>query len=73
MFAHLPLSLLQTSQDVWDVCWAEDNPELVALMEKGRMYVLRGGAPEEPVASSGYLAAFKDLEVRCCELGYCAA
>jgi hypothetical protein len=43
--------------------WAEDNPELLALMERGRMYVLRGGAPEEPVASSGYLAAFKDLEV----------
>jgi hypothetical protein len=43
--------------------WAEDNPELIALMEKGRMYVLRGGAPEEPVASSSYLAAFKDLEV----------
>lgn len=51
-------------QDVWDVLWADDNPDLVALMEKGRMYVLRGGEPEEPVACGGYLAAFGDLEAR---------
>lgn len=52
-----------TPQDVWDMRWADDNPDLVALMEKGRMYVLRSGAPEEPVASTGHLASFKDLEV----------
>ena len=51
-------------QDVWGMLWASDNPDLVALMEKGRMYVLRGGTPEEPVTSSGTLAAFNDLEVR---------
>lgn len=50
-------------QDVWDVCWAEDDPSLVALMEKGRMVVLRGGAPEEPVATSAHLAAFRELQV----------
>lgn len=32
-------------------------------MEKGRLYVLRGTAPEEPVASNGHLAAFNNLEV----------
>ncbi|KAI8474040.1 MAG: intraflagellar transport protein [Monoraphidium minutum] len=51
-------------RDVWGVLWARDNPDLVALSEKGRLYVLRGGAPEEPVASIGYIAAFTDLEVR---------
>jgi WD repeat-containing protein 35 len=52
-------------QDVWDLCWAEDNPELLAIMEKGRMYVLRGMDPEEPVNSSACLAEFKDLQVCC--------
>eukprot|EP00775_Hariotina_reticulata_P008215 gene8215-8407_t len=51
-------------KDVWDLCWAEDNPELLAIMEKGRMYVLRGVDPEEPVTSSACLAEFKDLQVR---------
>lgn len=51
-------------QDVWDMCWAADNPELLAIMEKGRMYVLRGMDPEEPVNSSASLAAFSDLQVR---------
>jgi hypothetical protein len=50
-------------QDVWDLCWASDNPELLALMEKGRMYVLRGSDPEEPVNSSACLAGFSDLQV----------
>ena len=36
--------------------WAEDNPELCAIMEKGRMYVFRGLEPEEPVASTASLA-----------------
>jgi hypothetical protein len=61
-----PCTLVGCTQDVWGMLWAEDNPDLVALMEKGRLYVLRGGAPEEPVASSGYLAAFRDLEVCVC-------
>ena len=29
-------------KDVWDVRWAEDNPELFAMMEKTRMYVFKG-------------------------------
>ncbi|KAF8068393.1 Wdr35 [Scenedesmus sp. PABB004] len=52
------------AQDVWDLCWASDNPELLAVAEKGRMLVLRGEAPEEPVPSSAYLAAFSDLQAR---------
>jgi WD repeat-containing protein 35 len=26
-------------KDVWDVRWADDNPELFAMMEKTRMYI----------------------------------
>jgi WD repeat-containing protein 35 len=54
---------MRSAQDVWDLCWASDNPELLALMEKGRMYVLRGTDPEEPVNSSACLAGFSDLQV----------
>uniref|UniRef100_A0A0P4W8W7 WD repeat-containing protein 35 n=1 Tax=Scylla olivacea TaxID=85551 RepID=A0A0P4W8W7_SCYOL len=51
-------------KDVWDMCWAQDNPELFAMMEKTRMYVFRNMDPEEPIASSGYLCNFQDLEIR---------
>lgn len=46
------------------MCWAADNPELLALMEKGRLLVLRGEEAEEPVPSTACLAAFSDLQVR---------
>ncbi|KAK7794863.1 hypothetical protein R5R35_002889 [Gryllus longicercus] len=51
-------------KDVWAMCWASDNPELLAIMEKTRMYVLRDLEPEEPIQSSGYICQFKDLEIR---------
>ena len=51
-------------RDVWDIKWAEDNAEMVAICEKAKMVIFRGEVAEEPVASSGYLARFKDLEVR---------
>jgi WD repeat-containing protein 35 len=51
-------------RDVWDVKWAEDNAEMVCIMEKTKMVILRDEAAEDPVVSSGYLARFKDLEVR---------
>ncbi|XP_076282876.1 intraflagellar transport protein Oseg4 [Lasioglossum baleicum] len=52
-------------KDVWAMCWAEDNPTLLAIMEKTRMYVLREFDPEEPISCSGYICSFKDLEIRC--------
>ena len=51
-------------KDVWDVRWAEDNPELFAMMEKTRMYVFKGLVAEEPVLSSAYICSFSDLEIR---------
>ncbi|XP_069691691.1 WD repeat-containing protein 35 isoform X2 [Periplaneta americana] len=51
-------------KDVWAMKWASDNPELLAIMEKTRMYVLRGLEPEEPILSSGYICSFQDLEIR---------
>lgn len=50
-------------KDVWDIKWADDNPELFAMMEKTRMYIFRNLGPEEPIQSSGYLCKFSDLEV----------
>lgn len=46
-------------KDVWAMKWASDNPELLAIMEKTRMYVLRGLEPEEPILSSGYICSFQ--------------
>lgn len=33
-------------KDVWDMKWANDNPDLFAVMEKTRMYVFRNLDPE---------------------------
>lgn len=52
-------------KDVWAITWARDNPQLLALMEKTRMYVLRGADPEEPISCSGYICNFEDLEITC--------
>nr|XP_012150631.1 PREDICTED: WD repeat-containing protein 35 isoform X2 [Megachile rotundata] len=52
-------------KDVWAMCWAQDNPALLAIMEKTRMYVLREFDPEEPISCTGYICSFQDLEIRC--------
>ena len=31
---------------MWDLKWAEDNPDLFAMMEKTRMYIFKGTEPE---------------------------
>ncbi|KAF4666111.1 WD repeat domain 35 [Perkinsus chesapeaki] len=41
-----------------------DHSDLLAVMEKSRMYVLRGMEPEEPVASEAYIYGFTDLQIR---------
>lgn len=51
-------------KDVWDMKWADDNPDLFAMMEKTRMYIFRNMEPEEPILSAGYICSFKDLEIR---------
>nr|XP_009858071.1 WD repeat-containing protein 35 [Ciona intestinalis] len=51
-------------KDAWDMKWADDNPELIAIMEKTRMYIFRGLDPEEPLQCSGYICDFSDLEIR---------
>lgn len=35
------ISLFLSTQDTWDMRWADDNPELFAVMEKTRMYMFR--------------------------------
>ncbi|XP_034051333.1 WD repeat-containing protein 35 isoform X2 [Thalassophryne amazonica] len=51
-------------KDVWDMKWANDNPDLFAMMEKTRMYVFRNLDPEEPIQTSGYICHFEDLEIK---------
>ena len=56
--------LEQVRKDVWDMKWSTDNPDLIVIMEKTRMFVLQGNESEDPVISSGYLCEFKDLEIK---------
>jgi len=51
-------------KDTWDMRWAEDNENMFAVMEKTRMYVFNDLQPQEPTLSSGYLASFKELEIK---------
>lgn len=46
-------------RDIWTMKWASDDPELLAIMEKTRMYVIRGFNPEEPISTSAYIASFE--------------
>lgn len=46
-------------KDVWAMCWASDNPNFLAIMEKTRMYVIKGNDPEEPILCSGYICSFQ--------------
>ena len=51
-------------KDVWNMKWADDNTDLLAIMEKFRMYILRGTELEEPVPCTAYLCRFHALQVR---------
>jgi WD repeat-containing protein 35 len=51
-------------RDVWDMRWSVDNDTMVCLMEKDKLVVFNGEEAEEPVLSYGYIAQFKNLEVR---------
>jgi WD repeat-containing protein 35 len=55
--------LAMERKDAWGMQWSSDDPQLLAIMEKTRMYIFRGMEPEEPVLSSGYLCAFSDLRI----------
>ncbi|GBG63808.1 hypothetical protein CBR_g39592 [Chara braunii] len=55
-------------KDVWDLRWASDDEELLAVMEKTRMYIFRGLDPEEPISSSAYICSFDDLRIRAVHL-----
>ncbi|KAI8896383.1 WD repeat-containing protein 35-like protein [Globomyces pollinis-pini] len=51
-------------KDVWDIQWADDNPEMFSIMEKTRLYIFKNLDPEEPLSCSGYLCTFGNLEVK---------
>ncbi|XP_024530250.1 WD repeat-containing protein 35-like [Selaginella moellendorffii] len=48
---------------VWNMKWADDNPDLIVIMERSRMYVLRGTELEEPVSCNAYFCSFHNLQV----------
>lgn len=55
-------------KDAWDMRWARDNPQLLAVMERTTMYIFRDTDPEEPLPSTGLICDFCDLEVQSVDL-----
>ncbi|RNF04337.1 WD repeat domain 35 [Trypanosoma rangeli] len=55
-------------KDVWSMRWSKDDPELLVVMEKSRMYIFRGIEAEEPVQSCAYICKFKSFKVRALQL-----
>ncbi|KAH7444660.1 hypothetical protein KP509_02G086900 [Ceratopteris richardii] len=55
-------------KDVWNMKWADDNSELLAVMEKSRMYIIRGTELEEPVSCTAYLCTFHALQILAIQL-----
>lgn len=49
-------------KDVWDMMWADNNPELFAMMEKTKMYVFKGLDPEVEI-SDMYLVADQVISI----------
>jgi hypothetical protein len=51
-------------QDVAHVVWAEDDPALCAIRERGILCILRNGASMEQHAFTAHLCSFSSLEVQ---------
>ena len=51
-------------RDVWDMKWADDDDNMLAVMEKTKMVVIVGENVDEPAVSSGYIASFSNLEIK---------
>ncbi|KAF5296919.1 hypothetical protein FQA39_LY12276 [Lamprigera yunnana] len=51
-------------KDVWAMKWSSENPQLLAVMEKTRMYVFKGIYPEEPISAVGYICSFENLKIQ---------
>lgn len=51
-------------RDVWDMKWADDNDEMVCIMEKTKLQVFDGEVAEDPITASGFLCRFQNLEIR---------
>lgn len=53
-------------QDVWDMRWATDNTDLLAVCEKSRLVVLHSNTleREEAVPSNGNICSFEQLRVK---------
>jgi WD repeat-containing protein 35 len=54
--------------NVWDMRWAEDDPEYLAVMENRSRYIFKGTNPEPPIESTSWLTRFSDLEVETIDL-----
>jgi WD repeat-containing protein 35 len=52
--------------DCWDMKWANDNCDMIAITEKTKLIIfdIKTLEPEDPISSSGHICSFDDLLVR---------
>ena len=57
--------VFETSRrDCWDVAWAKDAADMLVCADRDKLYVLRGGKPEEPIhMGTNVLIGLAGLEV----------
>jgi WD repeat-containing protein 35 len=55
---------LSFTQKLIESCWAEDNSEALAVMEKTKLVIINHETAEEPITANGYLCRFHDFEVK---------
>lgn len=48
--------------DVWDVCWASDDPHAFAIMDKTKLTILHDLHAEDPIVTDHFLVSFGQLE-----------
>ena len=51
-------------KDAWQSRWSLDDENLLATMEKTKMFVWRNSEPEEPCLSSGHVCCFSELTIK---------
>jgi hypothetical protein len=54
--------------DVSDVAWAQDDSNMLAVMEKTKLTILQGTEAEEPIRTGNYLVGFSNLEIATVDL-----
>jgi WD repeat-containing protein 35 len=51
-------------KDVWQLLWAEDHPDLLAVLEKNKLSIIDGPSIEKFVGTDAVICQFRNLKVK---------